>query len=134
MRLEHPKPLCSTWPSASHRGSAWSASWRARVSRKWWPWSNHRVHGGEPSDVQTRFVSYWTVDSTKAFNDRCCIITGDTTLMSVEDTTASCGFFSCSSVGCNGGKLAEEIDDLTSDVIEHGTVSLSRQTWLPDAS
>ena len=33
------------------------------------------------------------------FDDRPCIATGDTTLMSVEDTTADCGFLSCFSMG-----------------------------------
>ena len=36
----------------------------------------------------------WAFGSTEAFNDRRCVATGDTTLMSVEDTTPNCGFFS----------------------------------------
>ena len=47
------------------------------------------------------YGSCWAFGSTKAFNDRRCIDTSDTTLMSVEDITADCGFFSCLSMGCN---------------------------------
>jgi len=48
--------------------------------------------------------SCWAFASTEAFNDRRCIATGDTTLLSVEDTTANCGFLHCLSMGCNGGQ------------------------------
>jgi len=48
--------------------------------------------------------SCWAFGSTEAFNDRHCIKTGDTTLMSVEDTTSCCGFLQCFSMGCNGGQ------------------------------
>ena len=65
------------------------------------------------ADVPTRFGSYWAFDSTKPFNERCCI-----TLMSVEDTTASCGFFSCFSIGHDESKPAKETEELTSDVID----------------
>lgn len=53
---------------------------------------------------QSSCGSCWAFGSTEAFNDRRCIATGDTTLMSVEDTTANCGFFKCFSMGCNGGQ------------------------------
>ena len=42
--------------------------------------------------------------STQAFNDRHYIATGDATLMSVEDTTANCGFSLCLSMSCKGGQ------------------------------
>ena len=38
---------------------------------------------------QSSCGSCWAFGSTETFNDRRCIATGDTTLMSVEDTTAS---------------------------------------------
>jgi cathepsin B len=48
--------------------------------------------------------SCWAFGSTEAFNDRHCIATGDKTKLSVEDTTANCGFLQCFSMGCNGGQ------------------------------
>ena len=53
---------------------------------------------------QSSCGSCWALGSTEAFNDRRCIATGDSTLMSVEDTAAQCGFFKCFSMGCNGGQ------------------------------
>jgi len=54
---------------------------------------------------QSSCGSCWAFGSTEAFNDRYCIATGDnSTFMSVEDTTANCGFFKCMSMGCNGGQ------------------------------
>ena len=44
------------------------------------------------------------LDSTKAFNDRLCITTGEATLMSVVDTTANCGFSMCFSMSCKSGQ------------------------------
>ena len=44
----------------------------------------------------------WAFGSTETFNDRRCIATDNTTLMSVEDTTDNCRFFLCFSMGCNG--------------------------------
>ena len=51
--------------------------------------------------------SCWIFRSTEAFNDRRCITPGDTTLMSVEETTANCGFSSCFSMACNGGQSGQ---------------------------
>mmetsp|Transcript_12214 Transcript_12214/g.19940 ORF Transcript_12214/g.19940 Transcript_12214/m.19940 type:complete len:341 (+) Transcript_12214:34-1056(+) len=53
---------------------------------------------------QSSCGSCWAFGSTEAFNDRRCISTGDTTLLSPDDTTACCGFLQCSSMGCNGGQ------------------------------
>ena len=53
---------------------------------------------------QSSCVSCWAFGSTESFIDRRCIATGDTTLMSVEDTTANCGFFKCFSMSCNSGQ------------------------------
>ena len=49
---------------------------------------------------QSSIGSCWTFRSTEAFNDRRCITPGDTTMMSVEETTTTCGFFSCFSMAC----------------------------------
>ena len=46
----------------------------------------------------------WAFGSTEAFNDRRCIATGDTNMISVEDTIANCGLLKCFSMGCNGGQ------------------------------
>jgi len=46
----------------------------------------------------------WAFGSTEAFNDRYCIATGSKVKLSVEDTTANCGFLQCFSMGCNGGQ------------------------------
>ena len=46
--------------------------------------------------------SCWAFGSTETFNDRRCIATDNTTMMSVEDTTDNCRFFSCFSMDCNG--------------------------------
>ena len=40
----------------------------------------------------------------RTFNDWHCITTDDTILTSVGDSTASCRFFSCFSMGCNSGQ------------------------------
>jgi len=48
--------------------------------------------------------SCWAFGSTEAFNDRRCIKTGDTTILSADDTTACCGFLQCQSMGCGGGQ------------------------------
>jgi cathepsin B len=53
---------------------------------------------------QSACGSCWAFGSTEAFNDRRCIATGDTTLMSAEDTTANCGLLQCMSMGCGGGQ------------------------------
>merc|ERR1711904_65351 len=53
---------------------------------------------------QSACGSCWAFGSTEAFNDRHCIATGDKTKLSVEDTTANCGFMQCFSMGCNGGQ------------------------------
>jgi len=68
---------------------------------------------------QSSCGSCWAFGSTEAFNDRRCIATGDTTLLSVEDTTANCGFFSCFSQGCNGGQPGQAWSWFTS----HGVVT-----------
>merc|ERR1711879_750761 len=52
---------------------------------------------------QSACGSCWAFGSTEAFNDRHCIATGSKVKLSVEDTTANCGFLSCFSQGCNGG-------------------------------
>jgi len=54
---------------------------------------------------QSNCGSCWAHGTTEAFNDRRCIKTGDTALMSVADTTGCCGFISCLSMGCNGGQI-----------------------------
>merc|ERR1711879_1107254 len=53
---------------------------------------------------QSACGSCWAFGSTEAFNDRHCIATGSKVKLSVEDTTANCGFLSCFSQGCNGGQ------------------------------
>jgi len=53
---------------------------------------------------QSACGSCWAFGSTEAFNDRRCIATGDTTLLSTTDTAANCGFLQCFSNGCNGGQ------------------------------
>ena len=56
---------------------------------------------------QANCGSCWAHGTTEALNDRACIKSGGsmTTLYSVADTTACCGFISCQSMGCNGGQV-----------------------------
>merc|ERR1711916_261839 len=50
--------------------------------------------------------SCWAFASTESFNDRLCIATGNTILLSVEDTTANCNRDQgCNAAGCKGGDL-----------------------------
>jgi cathepsin B len=50
---------------------------------------------------QSACGSCWAFGSTEAFNDRTCIKTGRTTILSVTDVLGCCGFM-CGE-GCNGG-------------------------------
>lgn len=56
--------------------------------------------------------SCWAFGTTEAFNDRKCIATKGSfqTLLSTADTTGCCGFFNCSSMGCNGGQVGTPWD------------------------
>ena len=53
---------------------------------------------------QSSCGSCWAFGSTEAYNDRRCIKTNDTTLLSPDDTVACCGFLQCLSMGCGGGQ------------------------------
>ena len=64
-------------------------------------WPRSSSSSGHIQD-QTSYCSCWAFGSKQTFNDIRCIAITDTALMSVEDTTARCGFFSCFSMGCNG--------------------------------
>ena len=56
---------------------------------------------------QTDCGSCWAFASTETFNDRRCISTGDTTLLSVQDTSSCCSGSTCDhSNGCVGGSIA----------------------------
>jgi len=59
---------------------------------------------------QSSCGSCWAFGSTEAFNDRLCIATGNKIKLSVEDTTANCGFLQCFSMGCNGGQPGKAWD------------------------
>ena len=55
---------------------------------------------------QTDCGGCWAFASTEAFNDRRCIATGDTRLLSVQDTGACCSGATCMySNGCVGGQI-----------------------------
>lgn len=80
-----------------------------------------RTHWPQCSSVighirdQSKCGSCWAFGSTEAFNDRLCIKTSDTTLMSVADTNAcSKGF------GCSGGQPAEAWAWFVSDGVVTG--------------
>lgn len=66
--------------------------------------------------------SCWAFGSTEAFNDRLCIASAGKfqTLLSVEDTTACCGFLKCFSMGCNGGQPSGAWRYFTRDGIVSG--------------
>jgi cathepsin B len=68
---------------------------------------------------QSACGSCWAFGSTEAFNDRLCIATGSTTLLSTTDTAANCGFLQCFSMGCNGGQPGMAWDWFVS----HGVVT-----------
>jgi len=68
---------------------------------------------------QSACGSCWAFGSTEAFNDRLCIATGSTTLLSPTDTAANCGFVQCFSMGCNGGQPGMAWDWFVS----HGVVT-----------
>merc|ERR1712048_1166317 len=55
---------------------------------------------------QSACGSCWAFASTGAFNDRRCIATGDTALLSPLDTLTNCNFLRCLSFGCEGGQPA----------------------------
>lgn len=73
------------------------------VRAKWPKCASVSGHIRDQSDCG----SCWAFASTEAFNDRRCIATGDTTLLSAEDTVANCGILRCFSMGCNGGQPGE---------------------------
>jgi len=68
-------------------------------------WANCAAIVGHVRD-QSDCGSCWAFSSTKTFNDRYCIATGDAkTLFAPEDTNDCCSGPSCSfSMGCNGGQ------------------------------
>ena len=60
---------------------------------------------------QTDCGGCWAFSATEAFNDRRCLATNDTTLMSVQDTGACCSGRACMySNGCVGGFIGAAWD------------------------
>lgn len=54
---------------------------------------------------QSNCGSCWAFSGVEAFNDRLCIVHGESSLMSPEDTVSCCTGGTCSfSMGCNGGQ------------------------------
>jgi hypothetical protein len=68
--------------------------------REAWPWCPSISHVRDQTDCG----ACWAFGSTQAFNDRHCIKTNDTALLSPQDTASCCSGSSCLySNGCVGG-------------------------------